>query len=60
MRAHYCQCGRKIVVRSASGGIHVPRDNDHILCQQCYRRELDRNRSVVDEVEPIPALQLPW
>ena len=43
MRQKYCQCGRKIVVRSYYGKrIYIPQDDDHLLCQQCYRSERDR------------------
>ncbi len=42
MRRKYCECGRKIIIHSAWRGVYFPRDDDHFLCQQCYKSERDR------------------
>lgn len=46
MRQKYCECGRRIVIKLYYGGrVLFPRDNDHLLCQQCYRSERDREHA---------------
>lgn len=44
-RQRYCDCGRKILTR-IKGKYKQSRDNDHVLCRQCWQAERDREREV--------------
>jgi hypothetical protein len=41
----YCECGREIRV-SIHGSWGPPPDNDHNMCQQCWRSTLDSSRHI--------------
>lgn len=43
--AHYCECGRPIVIHMKNDGKwRFPKDDDHNLCRQCYESEMDSQR----------------
>lgn len=41
MRNKTCDCGRAIVVK-IRGRYKYPKDNDHDLCQRCFKAEKQR------------------
>ncbi len=43
----YCSCGRKIIIRKSGSRrrFALPQDSDHVLCRECYRAEVDRQRA---------------
>lgn len=43
-RSYCTACGRRIVV-FYRGRAFIPRDDDHDLCQQCWKGERDRARA---------------
>lgn len=45
-RKRYCDCGRKIVTR-INGKYKQSRDNDHVLCRQCWQVQRDREQALV-------------